>query len=129
VLQACGASQQPRSTFVLHDPSEILQAELALKDVRVLAYERHGPLVEMVVEQVLSDVRCASCGGVIWVKDRPLVRYVDLPVYGVPMHLTWKKHRMRCVSPAPQSIVGDSGRGSGVIHRDARQPTMPESSG
>jgi hypothetical protein len=24
---------------------------------------------------------------------------VDLPVYGVPMSLAWKKHRMRCVNP------------------------------
>ena len=24
------------------------------------------------------------------------MRYVDLPVYGAPMHLAWKKHRMRC---------------------------------
>jgi len=27
-----------------------------------------------------------------------VVRYVDLPVYGVPMRLCWKKHRMRCVN-------------------------------
>ena len=27
-----------------------------------------------------------------------MVRYVDLPVYGVPMRLCWKKHRMRCVN-------------------------------
>lgn len=24
--------------------------------------------------------------------------YVDLPVYGTPMRLGWKKHRMRCVN-------------------------------
>ena len=28
-----------------------------------------------------------------------MVRYVDLPVFGVPMHLAWRKHRMRCVNP------------------------------
>jgi transposase len=27
------------------------------------------------------------------------VTYIDLPVYGTPMRLCWKKHRMRCVSP------------------------------
>jgi transposase len=32
------------------------------------------------------------------VKDHPVVRYVDLPVYGVAMHLAWRKHRMRCVN-------------------------------
>ena len=27
-----------------------------------------------------------------------MVHYVDLPVYGTPMSLAWKKHRMRCVN-------------------------------
>jgi transposase len=27
-----------------------------------------------------------------------VVNYVDLPVYGTPMQLAWKKHRMRCVN-------------------------------
>ena len=27
-----------------------------------------------------------------------MVHYVDLPVYGTPMALAWKKHRMRCVN-------------------------------
>jgi len=34
------------------------------------------------------------------VKERPVVSYVDLPVYGTPMRLCWKKHRMVCVSDA-----------------------------
>jgi transposase len=90
-------SRQPRSTFVLYDPSEILQALVGLKDVRVLAYERHGPEVDLVIEQVVGDVRCPDCAGPTRVKERPVVRYVDLPVYGVPMKLSWKKHRMRGV--------------------------------
>ncbi|NDL56233.1 hypothetical protein [Phytoactinopolyspora mesophila] len=32
-------------------------------------------------------------------KERPLVSYVDLPVYGMPMRLGWHKHRMRCANP------------------------------
>ncbi len=32
------------------------------------------------------------------VKERPIVTYVDLPVYGTPMKLVWKKHRMCCVN-------------------------------
>ncbi len=27
------------------------------------------------------------------------MHYADLPVYGVPMSLAWKKRRMRCVNP------------------------------
>jgi transposase len=91
-------SQQPRSTFVLVHPSEILAALVGLKDVRVLRYERRGPHVELMVEQTPGVVRCPSCAEVAQVKERPVVHYVDLPVYGTAMSLAWKKHRMRCVN-------------------------------
>lgn len=35
--------QKTRSTFVVTDPTEILEALVGLKDVKVLHYERHGP--------------------------------------------------------------------------------------
>ena len=89
-------SQQTRSTFVLVHPTEILQALVGLKDVRVLRYTRRGPDVELMIEQVVQDPRCPGCGGRAQVKERPVVRYVDLPVYGTPMRLAWRKHRMRC---------------------------------
>ena len=89
-------TQQTGSTFVLSHPSEIVQALVGLKDVRVLHYKRSGRDVELMIEQVVASVRCPACGGVARVKERPVVRYVDLPVFGVPMHLAWKKHRLRC---------------------------------
>jgi transposase len=92
-------SQKTRSTFALSHPSEILEALVGLKDVRVLQYERRGPHVELMVEQVLEEVRCPSCKRRAEVKERPVVHYVDLPVYGTAMSLAWKKHRMRCVDP------------------------------
>ena len=92
-------SQHPRSTFVVTDPSEIVRALVGLKDVRVLAYERWGPRVELVIEQVVEEVRCPACAQRARIKERPVVHYVDLPVYGTPMSLAWKKHRMRCVNP------------------------------
>jgi transposase len=98
VLQGCGVSQRPRSTFVVTDPSEIVRALVGLKDVRVLAYTRQGPDVELVIEQIVGQIRCPACAQVAQVKERPVVHYVDLPVYGTPMSLAWKKHRMRCVN-------------------------------
>ena len=83
----------------MSEPSEIVQALVGLKDVRVLFYERRGPQVELVIEQVVNDPRCPDCGGPVRVKERPLVRYVDLPVYGTAMRLGWRKHRMRCPDP------------------------------
>ena len=69
---------------------------VGLKDVRVLHLERRGGEVELMVEQALTEVRCPACGGAARMKERPVVRYVDLPVYGTPMHLAWRKHRMHC---------------------------------
>lgn len=68
------------------------------KDVTVVAYERRGPNVELMVEQVPGVVACPTCGARAQVKERPVVHYVDLPVYGVAMSLAWKKHRMRCTN-------------------------------
>jgi transposase len=91
-------SLQTRSTFVLVHPSEILRALVGLKDVRVLAYLRRGPDVELMIEQRTGVVSCPACGQRAQVKERPVVHYVDLPVYGAPMSLAWRKHRMRCVN-------------------------------
>jgi transposase len=100
VLQGCGVSQLPSSTFVVTDPIEIVRAMVGLKDVRVLAYIRRGPAVELMIEQVVGEIRCPACEGRTQVKERPVVHYVDLPVYGTPMSLAWKKHRMRCPNRA-----------------------------
>jgi len=103
-------SQKTKSTFVLTDPSEILQALVGLKDVRVVHYRRDGPDVELMVEQVVGDLRCPACASPALVHERPVVRYVDLPVYGAPMSLAWKKHRMRCTStecPKNTWVLGD----------------------
>ena len=87
------------SAFVCTDPSEIVHALVGLKDVRVLAYRRLGPDVSLLIEQTGEVGRCPDCHGNAQVKDRPVVTYVDLPVYGRPMRLAWRKHRMRCVNP------------------------------
>jgi len=93
-------SQKARSTFVLFHPTEILLALVGLKDVRVLQYERLGPHVQVMIEQMPGAVTCPTCLRRAQVKERPVVHYVDLPVYGTPMSLAWKKHRMRCSDPA-----------------------------
>jgi DNA-directed RNA polymerase subunit RPC12/RpoP len=89
-------TQKTQSTFVLDDPTEILEALVGLKDVRVLHYRRRASDVELCIERVVEDIRCPRCQHRAHVKERPVVTYVDLPVYGAPMRLTWKKHRMCC---------------------------------
>jgi transposase len=98
VLQALGVIQKTKSTFVLDDPTEIVEALVGLKAVRVLAYERRASDVLLHIERVVEDVRCPRCRHRARVKERPTVTYIDLPVYGTPMKLLWKKHRMACVN-------------------------------
>jgi transposase len=81
------------------DPIEIVSHLVGLKDVRVLSYARRGPAGEITIEQASPELVCATCGGRAWVKDRPVVSYVDLPFGGVPITLRWKKHRLFCPDP------------------------------
>ena len=110
MLQALGVIQKSKSTFVINDPSEIVEALVGLKDVRVLSYERRAREAQLCVEQVLGLVTCPGCSLPARVKERPVVAYIDLPVYGHPMRLLWKKHRMRCVNegcPTKSWVIGD----------------------
>jgi hypothetical protein len=70
--------KQTKSTFVLSDPSEILEALVGLKAVRVLHYERSVPDVSLVIEQMVGEIHYPSCGRRAQIKERPLVEaHVD----------------------------------------------------
>ena len=87
---------QIKSTFVRGEPIQIVESLVGLKDIRVLAYRRIGRDVELVIEQTVIQRTCPNCSGAGQIKERPTVRYVDLPVYGQPMRLAWRKHRLIC---------------------------------
>ena len=53
--------KRAENTLVLSDASEILEALVGLKDVRVLRYQRRGPEVALVIEQLAKDARCRGC--------------------------------------------------------------------
>jgi transposase len=99
-------TNKSRGTFVLLEPCQIVQALVGLKDVRLLAYQRFGPEVELLVEQSGVVKFCSACGARAQVKDRPVVRFVDLPVFGQPMRLAWRKHRLKC-RQQPNRIVAN----------------------
>lgn len=103
-------TKKSRDTFVLYEPNRIVEALVGLKNVHVLAYQRAGPDVELLIEQVEVVPFCPSCGGRAQIKGRPVVRYVDLPVFGTPMRLAWRKHRFCCPHdkcPRKSWILGD----------------------
>ena len=89
-------TNKKRNTLATSDPTEICAALVGLKDIRVLRYSRCFVVAKLLIEQVVGDIHCPDCKVRAHIKDRPEVEYVDLPVYGAPMRLVWRKHRMRC---------------------------------
>jgi transposase len=82
---------------VITNPSAINQHFLRLADVNILGVEdlSQGPL-RVHVECLRTIQGCPHCGVVARVKDRPQVELVDLPVYGYPTRLIWRKRRFYC---------------------------------
>ena len=60
--------------------------------------DRHLPMAERVDDRESLGARserpsCASCGDEVAVKDRPVVELTDLPCFGTPAVLVWRKTR------------------------------------
>jgi hypothetical protein len=70
---------------------------VGLPEVTVLGIvdELDGPLWVHIETRGQRPV-CAGCGGAVVVKDRPVVALVDLPAFGRPARLVWRKHRWSC---------------------------------
>jgi transposase len=74
---------------------------VGLSDVNVLAVDDQpdGPL-RVYVESRRPRPACLGCGQLARVKDRPVVELVDLPCFGRPARLVWRKHRWACPAPS-----------------------------
>lgn len=73
---------------------------LGLERVRVLEVARDGDRrLHVVIETTDDLVACGTCGLRARVKDRPLVALADLPAFGSPVTLVWRKRRWRCHEP------------------------------
>jgi transposase len=79
---------------------------VGLPDVNVLGVddtEPEGPL-RVHVETRPARPRCGNCDAEARVKERPEVELVDLPAFGRPARLVWRKHRWEC--PDPVCVMG-----------------------
>lgn len=87
------------------DATRMCTLLVGLPAVRVLGVDDvEGEPIVVHVE--LADARpsCPDCGERARVKDRDAVELVDLPCFGRPARLVWRKHRWRC--PAPGCSAG-----------------------
>ena len=65
-----------------------------------------GPL-EVVIRSRKARPTCEGCRGRVWSKGYRMVVLVDLPAFGRPVRLRWRKRRWTCPNPdrAPRSFV------------------------
>jgi transposase len=83
------------------DPIRVCELLVGLPNVNVLGVEDGGvglPL-RLHVEIRAPRPMCDGCGSVAEIKDRPQVELADLPAFGRPVRLVWRKHRWRCPDP------------------------------
>ena len=79
------------------DPTRMCALLVGLPEVTVLGVEdRGGEPLRVLVEMSEPRPLCPSCSAPAQVKDRRLVELVDLPVFGRPARLLWRKHRWMC---------------------------------
>jgi transposase len=82
------------------NPIRMCELLVGLPDVTVLGVdESAGKPLRIMIECRVGRPPCFGCGVEPWVKERPEVELVDLPVFGRPTRLVWRKHRLRCPNP------------------------------
>ena len=86
------------------NPTRVCELIVGLGDVEVLGVvdEPGGPLAVHIGTR--RRPVCGGCGGVVWSKGSAPVELVDLPAFGRPVRLVWRKRRWRC--PAVGCAVG-----------------------
>lgn len=78
---------------------------VGLERVRVLEVARSSDgRLQVVIETTDELVACRSCGVRAEAKDRDLVAFADLPVFGSPVRLVWAKRCWEC--PEPGCVAG-----------------------
>jgi transposase len=79
------------------DPTRMCELLVGLPDVNVLAVDdQRGAAIAVHVESRPGRAWCRACGCQASVKDRTPVELVDLPCFGRPARLVWRKHRWSC---------------------------------
>ncbi len=82
------------------NPTRMCELLVGLPGVNVLAVDDvAGELIVVMIEAHRAGVWRPGCGARATVKVRPVVELVDLPCFGRPARLAWRKHRLCCREP------------------------------
>ncbi len=80
------------------DPTRMCELLVGLGDVDLEGIDErgeNGPLV-VVIRSRQPRPTCEDCGGGVWSKGYRTAVLVDLPAFGRPVRLRWRKRRWRC---------------------------------
>ena len=83
------------------DPTRMCEKLVGLGDVDLVGINDSGegaPL-EVVIRSRKPRPSCEACGGPVWSKGERSVVLVDLPAFGRPVRLRWRKRRWTCPNP------------------------------
>ena len=78
------------------DPIAMCELLVGLGDVNVLDVTDTGEKLRVTVETRGVRPSCPACGTSVTVKDRDTVELTDLPCFGQPAVLAWRKIRWQC---------------------------------
>jgi transposase len=92
LLYGCDEGEVPD----VSDAIGVGEVMLGLPGFLVLEARQEQVELVVVVETVWSLVACRGCGVVATAHDRMAVAYRDLPAFGRPVRLVWRKRRFRC---------------------------------
>jgi transposase len=82
----------------MDEPTSLL---FGLTEFEVVHVDRLGAEVLVIIEVIADEGGCPGCGVFSSrVKDRPLVRVKDLPVFGQRTQVWWRKRRLACAERA-----------------------------
>ena len=80
------------------DPMRMCELLVGLGDVELEGVNDLGEGVplEVVIRSRRPRPMCGACGGRVWSKGYRSVVLVDLPAFGRPVRLRWRKRRWTC---------------------------------
>lgn len=83
------------------NPIRVCELLVGLPEVNVLGVADGGgdEPIRVHVECRVGPPVCRGCGRGAWVKERSEVEVVDLPAFGRPVRLVWRKYRWQCPDP------------------------------
>ena len=80
------------------DPTRMCELLVGLGDVELLGVDDFDEQLGVVIRSRVPRPACEGCGGLVWSKGQRVVGLVDLPAFGRPVRLQWRKRRWVCPS-------------------------------